>query len=165
MIFEELIKQNRTLFIQRVSEICSDLEIDPNWLMLTMWFETAGTLNHRIVNKISGATGLIQFMPSTAKQLGITTEQLRNMTNVEQLDYVHKYLKPYKGKMKNWLDVYCAVFWPAAIGKSDDYVITSDIVAKQNPVFDLNKDLNISKQEIRKALLKSIPEQYKYLFI
>lgn len=164
MIFEELIKQNRTLFVQKVNKICSDLGIEPNWLMLTMWFETAGTLDHRIVNKISGATGLIQFMPNTAKQLGTTTEQLRNMTNVEQLDYVHKYLKAYKGRMKNWLDVYCAVFWPAAIGKSDDYVITSDIVAKQNPVFDLNKDLDIHKWEIRQALKNRIPNPYKKYF-
>lgn len=86
------------------------------------------------------------------------------MGNIEQLDYVKRYLAPYRGKMKNWLDVYCAVFYPVLIGKPDNYVIDREIVAKQNPVFDLNKDLKIHKYEIREALQKSIPNEYKPLF-
>lgn len=132
--------------------------------MLEMWFETAGTLDHRIVNKTSGATGLIQFMPATTRSMGTTTGQLKQMSNVEQLDYVRRYLTPYREKKGNWLDVYCAVFCPAAIGKPDDYVITSDKVARQNPALDINKDLDIHKCEIRQALLNSIPKQYKHLF-
>lgn len=164
MIFEHLIQENREAFTGKVKEICKYLGIDPEWLMLVMWFETAGTLDHRIVNKTSGATGLIQFMPATARSLGTTTAHLRKMSNVEQLDWVKRYLAPYRGKMKKWLDVYCAVFWPAAIGKPDDYVITSDKVARQNPALDINKDLDIHKWEIRQALLDSIPKQYKHLF-
>ena len=164
MIFEHLIKENKNAFIGKVKEICRYLVIDPDWLMLVMWFETARTFDHRIVNKVSGATGLIQFMPSTARSLGTTTEALKNMSNIEQLDYVKRYLAPYAGKMKNWLDVYCAVFYPVLIEKPDDYVITSDMIAKQNPVFDLNKDLDIHKYEIRQALQKSIPQEYKHLF-
>jgi hypothetical protein len=68
------------------------------------------------VNKISGATGLIQFMPSTAKSLGTTTDVLLSMNNIQQLNYVLAYLRPYKGKMNNFVDVYLAVFYPAAIG-------------------------------------------------
>lgn len=164
MIFEHLIKENKGAFLSKVEEICRFLAIDPNWLMLVMWFETARTFDPAKVNPISGATGLIQFMPRTARSLGTTTEALRNMSNVEQLDYVKRYLAPYAGKMKNWLDVYCAVFYPVLIGKPDSYVITSDIVARQNPIFDLNKDLDIHKWEIRQALQKSIPQQYKHLF-
>ena len=164
MIFEHLINENREAFTGKVKEICAYLGINPDWLMLVMWFETARTLNHRIVNKSSGATGLIQFMPATARSLGTTTQQLKQMTNVEQLDYVKRYLSPYRTKMKDWFDAYCAVFWPAAIGKPDDYVIKSDTVARQNPALDLNKDLDIHKREIRQALLKSIPKQYKPLF-
>lgn len=164
MIFEHLIKENKNAFIGKVKEICRYLVIDPDWLMLVMWFETARTFDHRIVNEISGATGLIQFMPRTARSLGTTSEALKNMSNIEQLDYVKRYLTPYAGKMKNWLDVYCAVFYPVLIGKPDSYVITSDIVAKQNPVFDLNKDFDIHKYEIRQALQKSIPKEYKHLF-
>lgn len=164
MIFEHLIKENKEAFLLKVKEICQYLAIDPDWLMLVMWFETARTFDHRIVNPVSGATGLIQFMPRTARSLGTTTESLKLMSNVEQLDYVRRYLAPYAGKMKNWLDVYCAVFYPVLIGKPDSYVIDREIVAKQNPVFDLNKDLKIHKWEIRQALQKSIPNEYKHLF-
>lgn len=164
MIFENLIKENKTAFLDKVTEVCRYLSIDPDWLMLVMWFETARTFDHRIVNHVSGATGLIQFMPRTARSLGTTTEALKMMSNVEQMDYVKRYLSPYRGKMKNWLDVYCAVFYPVLIGKPDSYVIDREIVAKQNPVFDLNKDLKIHKWEIRQALQKSIPNEYKHLF-
>ena len=44
-------------------------------------------LNPQAVNPISGATGLIQFMPSTARG-GTTTAVLKRMSNVQQLDYV-----------------------------------------------------------------------------
>ena len=164
MIFEHLIKENKEAFTQKVKDICQNLAIDPDWLMLVMWFETARTFRADIVNPVSGATGLVQFMPRTARSLGTTTEALKNMSNVEQLDYVKRYLSPYAGRMKNWLDVYLAVFYPVLIGKPDSAVIDREIVAKQNPVFDLNKDLKIHKWEIRQALQKSIPQQYKHLF-
>jgi hypothetical protein len=160
MIFEHLIKENKEAFTQKVKDICQNLAIDPDWLMLVMWFETARTFRADIVNPISGATGLIQIMPKTARSLGTTTEALKNMSNVEQLDYVLAYLRPYKGRMRSWVDVYLAVFYPKAMGKPD-FVITSDIVAKQNRVFDLNRDLDITVKEIETALRKSIPEQYK----
>lgn len=164
MVFDYLIKENKSEFLAKVREICQFLSIDPDWLMLVMWFETARTFNPAIVNKISGATGLIQFMPKTARGLGTTTEALKKMSNVEQLDYVKRYLTPYKGRMKNWLDVYLAVFYPVLIGKPDTAVIDRAIVARQNPVFDLNKDLKIHKREIRQALQRSIPAHYKHLF-
>ena len=159
--FEEYVKENKEEFINKVIKISGELGIDPNWLMFVMWFESK--LNPQAVNPISGATGLIQFMPNTARSLGTTTDVLRHMSNVQQLDYVLAYLRPYKGRMKRWIDVYLAVFYPKAIGKPD-FVITSDIVAKQNKIFDLNKDLNISVKEIETVLRKQIPEKYKHLF-
>ena len=158
MTFEEYIKDNKSEFIDKVKTISGELGINPNWLMFVMWFESK--LNPQAVNPISGATGLIQFMPTTARSLGTTTDVLKHMSNVQQLDYVLAYLRPYKGRMERWVDVYLAVFYPKAMGKPD-FVITSDIVAKQNKIFDINKDLDISVKEIESVLRKSIPEQYK----
>ena len=158
MNFIEYVKENREEFTEKVAIICSQLNIKPNWLMFVMWFESR--LNPQAVNPISGATGLIQFMPSTARSLGTTTDVLKRMSNLQQLDYVLAYLRPYKGMMKTWVDVYLAVFYPRAMGKPD-FVITSDIVAKQNKIFDLNKDLDISVKEIEAALRKQIPEKYR----
>lgn len=163
MIFEELIKKNRPEFIDKVKHIANNLGVKPEHLMFVMWFETAHTLNHKIQNKIR-ATGLIQFMPKTAFELGTSVEELKAMSNLEQLDYVEKYLKRFKGKLKDYVDLYCAVFYPAAVGKADCFRITSDKIAQQNPIFDLNKDLDITKAEIRTALLKQIPNNYREYF-
>ena len=162
MNFEEYIKDNRIEFTEKVNNICAELRIEANWLMFVMWFESK--LNPQAVNPISGATGLIQFMPSTARGLGTTTAVLKRMSNVQQLDYVSAYLRPYKGRMKRWVDVYLAVFYPKAMGKPG-FVITSDIVAKQNKIFDLNKDLDISVKEIETVLRRQIPEKYKAYYL
>ena len=158
MNFIEYVKENKKEFALKVADICSQLNIKPDWLMFVMWFESR--LNQQAVNPISGSTGLIQFMPSTARSLGTTTDVLKHMSNVQQLDYVLAYLRPYKGRMKTWVDVYLAVFYPKAMG-NPNFVITSDIVAKQNKIFDLNKDLDISVKEIETALRKQIPEKYR----
>ena len=158
MNFEEYIKDNRKEFTEKVNNICTELRIEANWLMFVMWFESK--LNPQAVNPISGSTGLIQFMPSTARSLGTTTTVLKHMSNVQQLDYVLAYLRPYKGRMKRWIDVYLAVFYPKAMG-NPDFVITPDIIAKQNKIFDLNKDLDISVKEIETALRKQIPGKYR----
>lgn len=158
MAFEEYVKDNKEEFVAKVGDICDKLNIEPDLLMFVMWFESR--LNPQAVNHISGATGLIQFMPSTARGLGTTTEVLKRMNNVQQLDYVLAYLRPYKGRMKTWVDVYLAVFYPKAMG-DPNYIITPDIVARQNKIFDLNKDLDITVKEIETALKKQIPDKYK----
>jgi hypothetical protein len=164
MIFENLITENRPQFIAKVISVAGYLGVKPEHLMFLMWFETGHTLNHRIQNSI-GATGLIQFMPSTAKYLGTTTAALVTMTNVEQMDYVQKHLSPFRGRYKDYVDLYCGIFWPAAVGQPDTYKITQAIVAKQNPLFDTNKDSIIEKSEIRKALFAQIPNDYKPFFV
>ncbi len=158
MNFEEYVKENRKEFTEKVNNICTELQIEANWLMFVMWFESR--LNPQATNPISKAQGLIQFMPSTARSLGTTIEDLKRMSNVQQLDYVLAYLRPYKGRMKTWVDVYLAVFYPRAMG-NPNFVITSDIVAKQNKIFDLNKDLDISVKEIETVLRRQIPEKYR----
>lgn len=164
MIFENLIKENKAAFIAKTIEVSKYLGVKPEHLMFLMWFETSHTLNHRIQNSI-GATGLIQFTRSTAIFLGTTVEALKKMSNVEQMEYVKKHLGIFRNQYKDFVDLYCGIFWPAAVGKPDSYRITSDIVAKQNPIFDLNKDRDIEKSEIRTALLNQVPKEYKSYFV
>ena len=164
LIFEDLIIENKIAFIAKVKSVATYLGVNPNFLLFLMWFETAHTLNSRIQNKTTGATGLIQFMPATARFLGTTTDELKRMPNFQQMDYVQKHLGLFKGKYKDFVDLYCGIFWPAAVGKPDSYRITSAIVAKQNPIFDIDKDNDIEKSEIRMALLKQVPSEYYSLF-
>lgn len=110
-------------FKSKVVDISKDLGIDPNDLMAVMAFESGGTFSPSVKNPRGTATGLIQFIESTAKGLGTTTKDLAKMSAEDQLDYVKKHFKPYKGRLKNVQDVYMAVLWPRAIGKGPNYVL------------------------------------------
>ena len=168
LLFEQLILENREEFKLKVIEIAEKLGINPDWLMLVFYIETAavkfGVINHRIQNSI-GATGLIQFLKSTAVSLGTTTDELKKMSNVKQLEYVYKYLRPYAGRMKSYQDVYLAVFFPAAIGKPDGWVLQSktlspETIASQNQLYDLNRNGKITVGEIKQKILSFIPKGY-----
>lgn len=73
------------------------------------------------VNPSSKATGLIQFMPDTAKAYGTTIEALAKMSATEQIPFVKKQFQNYKNLSP--IDIYPAIFMPAAVGKSDDKVL------------------------------------------
>ena len=164
LIHEEKVKTNKEAFIAKVKDISQKIRIDPNWLMVVMNFESG--LNHQAVNPKSNATGLIQFMPATATGLGTSVAALKAMTNVQQLDWVQKYFQRYIGKMNSFIDVYLTVFFPAAVGKPDDWVLqTSSLsaakIAQQNPVFDTNKDGKITVGEIKSVMLNKLPTAWR----
>lgn len=122
-----------------LSAVSHRLGIDPSWLAAAMSFETGGTFSPSIKNKAgSGAMGLIQFMPSTAANLGTSTDALARMTFQQQLPYVEKYFAPHAGKMRSLDDVYLAIFYPAAIGKPPGTVIATQgsAIYSQNAGFD-----------------------------
>ncbi len=151
-------------FLSKLVEISKSLQINPNWLLIVMWKESK--INPKAVNKNSGASGLIQFMPRTAKWLGTSVEQIREMTGTEQLDYVFKYFKSYAGKIKTVQDLYLITFFPAALGKDDDFVIHSkdlsaEKVADANPVIDINKDRQITKSEFNDYVTNNLPSSWK----
>jgi hypothetical protein len=162
LIFKDLIVQkidNPEGFIAKLYEVCQDLKINPNWLLYVMWMESK--LDTQIQNRDTKATGLIQFIPSTADELGTSVDQLRRMSSVEQMEYVHKYFLRFKGKMHSAEDVYFAVFYPAAIGKSDDWVlqhqgVSAAKIAKQNKGVNQNGDNEITVDEFKDYIQKGI---------
>ena len=167
MLYEEKVKTNKEIFIAKVITISQKLGIEPEWLMQV--FVNESNVNHQAVNPVSGATGLIQFMPDTAKALGTSVEALKTMTNVQQLDWVYKYLAPYAGRMASYIDLYFTVFFPLAVGKPDDWILqTSKLlaskIAKQNPAFDLNKDNQLTVAEVREAMLRKVPPAWRDFF-
>ena len=143
-------------FRDRIRWICDDpkagLGMDPNDLMACIAWETGRTFSPSVKNAAgSGATGLIQFMPKTAINLGTTTAKLATMTAEDQLNYVYKYFLPWKGKLKNLSDLYMAILWPKAVGQPEHYVLwskgTMPKTFAQNAGLDLNKDDEITKAE------------------
>ena len=96
---------------------------DPGWLANVIYYETAYTFDPKKTNNI-GATGLIQFTNTTAANLGTTTEALRRMNSLEQLDWVKKYFEYVGGTgLTTQADVFAAVFFPAAVGKGPDFSV------------------------------------------
>jgi peptidoglycan hydrolase-like protein with peptidoglycan-binding domain len=144
------IENTSQAFRKKVLKIADRLLIDPNFLMAIMSFETGATFSPKVKNAAgSSATGLIQFMPSTAKSLGTTVEDLEKMTAVAQLDFVEKYFAPYKGRLLTIEDAYMAVLYPKGIGKGKDYVLFEkpSVQYKQNSGLDLNADGRITVGE------------------
>jgi hypothetical protein len=170
LIYEDKVPQSyRTAFIAKVKDVATRLGINPNWLMQVMYFESAKTFSPSIKNPYTGATGLIQFMPTTATGLGTTVLQLSQMSAVEQLEYVYKYYAPYKAKIKSYVDLYLTTFFPLAVGKDGNFIIQTSkisaaLIATQNPAFDLNKDGQITVKEITEVMLSKVPKNWLSVF-
>jgi len=113
-------------FKNKLVQVANALGIHPDWLATVISFESKGTFDPSVQNPQSKATGLIQFIPPTATQLGTTIGQLAAMTDIQQLDYVYRYFKDIVGRpMHNLDDVYLAVFMPKHMGRSSNTVAAS----------------------------------------
>lgn len=157
--FENYIPNNKEAFKKKVIDIADYLGVNPNWLMAIMWFESR--LNPRARNKYTRATGLIQWMPFTAPEYGTTVDKLRDMSNLEQLDYVKRYFAKWRGKITDMADMYLIVFFPLALKYPDNWVLrtskgNSYIIAKQNKGFDTNNDWKVTKKEVKDWFKKTV---------
>lgn len=149
-------------FKKKVIKISGGLGVDPSDLMAVMAFESARTFSSSVQNPTTKATGLIQFMPKTAKGLGTTTNKLKAMTPVRQLDYVEAYLKPFTGRVHDIFDLYMAVLWPAAIGKPNSHILFSKShkpkAYKANSGLDQNDDGAVTKAEAASRVINHLHE-------
>lgn len=135
-------------FLNRVEGMAQRIGAKPEHLLSLMSFETGGTFNPGIRNGI-GATGLIQFLPSTARGLGTSTDALARMSSTEQLRYVEKYFdQPHlRGKLGTLEGLYTAVLSGSARQNSNDVLFTRGTKAyDQNPL-DWNRDGKITAGE------------------
>lgn len=147
-------------FNKKVEKVASALGVSSSDLMAI--FKQESGVNPKAVNKASGATGLIQFMPSTARNLGTTTDELGKMDGVEQLDYVYKYFKSVGVQPGMKLgDLYMAVFMPAHVGKPDNFVLGqagadgfSGKVYDQNKGLDRDRDGAITVADVKSSVAR-----------
>jgi hypothetical protein len=154
-------------FRRKVVAVAHRLGLDPSTLMAVMAFETGRRFHPATLNRRSGATGLIQFMPRTAEALGTSTRALAAMSELRQLDFVERYLKPYAGKMTDLPSAYMAVLWPAAVRKPLSHVLFAAPTAayEQNKGLDADKDGKVTKAEaaakVQRMLMEGMrPENY-----
>ncbi len=144
-------------FKYKVIAVCRKLDMCPDFLMAAMALETGATFDPAVPNAAgSGAVGLIQFMPSTAKALGTSTAALKLMTALAQLDFVESYFKPKAGTLHSIEDIYMAILYPAAIGRApgDTLFEPGTKAYTQNKGFDADKDGRISIGEVSTTIRK-----------
>lgn len=139
-------------FVQRVKEIAQ--RINCNYLDIMAVMKAESGIKATAVNKHSGATGLIQFMPKTALGLGTTTQALRCMTALQQLDYVEKYLVQAKraagfwsGEPLSYAQVSALVFSPGT-AKRGSLASRGSKAYAQNATLDRNHDGVITSAEL-----------------
>lgn len=150
-------------FLKRVKQIAKNLNCNYKDLLAIMNSESG--LNSKAVNPHGGATGLIQFMPATARSLGTTTEKLKNMSPIEQLDYVEKYLTQNKKAAGfgakdrlNGGDLYALIFLPAR-AKRETLTSSGEKYYTYNRGLDINNDGKITKSDLaRRVARRSINE-------
>ena len=155
---------NTDAFEEKVREVAMDLGIAPEWLMAVMHAESrfdASVSNH----KGSGATGLIQWMPATAKDFNITVEKLRNMNHIEQLDFVYQYLDAKRKKHRqyeNLTDLYLAILYPRALEEEYCFSLYENpsTAYKMNSGLDEDKDGRVTVQDIDKFVKRIYPTAY-----
>ena len=141
-------------FRKKVFAMAKSMQCDASDLMACMAFESGETFSPAVRNAAgSGAVGLIQFMPSTARNLGTSADALAAMTAEAQLDYVAKYFKWYP-EIRTLEDIYMAILWPRAIGKPNDYVLFEKPgrTYDQNKGLDADKDGRVTKVEAAAAV-------------
>lgn len=177
LIYQEKVKENAPEFLAEVKNVAKRLAVNPNWIMAVMQKESG--LNHRAVNAQKGdktdaysraatrATGLIQFMPDTARSLGTNNQQIYLMSNVAQLALVEKFYRSYQSYLKSYPDMYLATFYPAALSKPQSFVIGSEVsplrvkqIADQNPAISQGKP-QITKADFYAYVWRGINENLK----
>ncbi len=146
------IKQINSQLYEKIKEIADRLNCDHKDLITIINAESG--FNPKARNKFTRATGLIQFMPKTARGLGTSVEELANMSAMEQLDYVEQYLQSIKKAVfrkdhaLSGAELYALIFLPKNAGKEA-------LAFKGHPYYDLNKSLDldgdgiISKEDLK----------------
>lgn len=159
--------ENGQIFMDRVYWIAWKLTqeqgalFDANWLMGVMAFESARTFDSKTKNPRSSATGLIQFMSFTAKEMGTTTAKLAGMKPWDQLNYVYRYFSKKikeRGPIRSLEDAYMAVLWPSAMGRPLEYpmFIKGNDNYTVNAGLDVNKDNRVTKAEAAGKVMEQL---------
>lgn len=129
-------------FLKAVEAMSQRLKVDPNKLLNVMAFESR--LRPDIKNPNSSATGLIQFMDSTATALGTTTDKLKGMNAIAQLEYVEKYFAQFRSLADTQEALYTAVLAGRSVSNPDSTLFTKGS-KKTGAAYSANAALDADK--------------------
>ena len=137
-------------FLAEVTRLSQKYQIKEGDLLALMASESG--LDPHSVNEKTGATGLIQFIPSTARGLGTTTSALLGMTRAQQMKYVEKFFDQAKlPKGAGAGQLYATVIAPNYATKDPDtklYTRADGNSYTHNKALDTNNDGAITVREM-----------------
>lgn len=135
-------------FLRQVEGMSQRLGARPEHIMAAMSFETGGSFDPGQRNNAGGsATGLIQFMPDTARGLGTTTAELARMTPTEQLAYVERYFEPHRGQLHDLEGVYTSILAGHPANGDESLFRQGTRAYTANAPLDVNRDGVITAAE------------------
>lgn len=144
----------RAEFESKAEFIATSLGVPSYHLLAVMDLESG--MDPSIQNKY-GYTGLIQFGREAAKEIGTTTEALRLMKAVDQIDYVGKYYANWLKrlglkKVNSFADLYLIVLYPSGAKVKDlnTPVMPINVASKQAKILK-DPSGNITKASILKG--------------
>lgn len=157
----------RDQFVQKVQRIAAFLSIHPDWLMQVMYAESKlkpTAANRQGKDKHLVAAGLLQFTAGSGiVKAGIVPSiaHILTMPALAQLDLVQWYFTSFRGKMASYYDVYAVTFFPAMIGKPDNWVLqtkslSAATVAKQNKAIAKGKSF-ITVADFKRYAIGLVP--------
>ncbi len=150
-------------FSQKCENVAGYLGCNVNDLLAMMYSESGLKTTAR--NKSSNAVGLIQFIPSTLKSNGYTTEQVASMSAVQQLDVVAdifmkaKKMAGYGANEKIDGGTLYAINWLPAYAKNN--VVAQKGGKYYSSGLDMNKDGSVTKADLSQRLQSKYNEMLR----
>lgn len=140
-----------------LAEVAQKLGVPSQWLFAQINFESAGTWDPKIKNPNSSARGLIQFMNSTAINMGYKDSLdlvEKNPTISSQLrGPVYEYYKKFM-PFPNSQSFFLSVFLPKYRNASPDTVIFKDEPTRQKSFQSANPGIKTVGDYTEKLMLK-----------
>jgi hypothetical protein len=137
-------------FMDVFTEHAINAGIDPELVLPLINHESGGNAQAR--NAQSGASGLIQFLDSTAKRYGFeSAEEFGKLSAAEQAPYIVQYLVDSGVTAEHDQgDIYVAISAPAALNESDDFEVykKGTDAYRMNQTWDLDRDGVITRGEL-----------------
>lgn len=158
-------------FFPRLEEISDELLARPREMLAVMMSESGVLARAHNDNPKDlpparrwNASGLIQFMPATLMAMGWSEGHaaFRELTATQQLEWVLRYYRSYRGLLVSVGAIYAATFLPALVKHAVDpsFVLTArngplGWAYAPNAVFDVNHDYAITVGELEAAVARN----------
>lgn len=142
--------------LRELVRVADTIGVSPAELAVVIYHESG--FRPPAKNPNSTATGLLQWTRARAGDLGVTVEQIRRMSALEQLRLAERDLSRFRSRLRQTGDLYVAIFAPAGLGQPDDYALAHEHTDQYeaNRPLDLDHDGQITVRDLRARVLDTL---------